>query len=103
MEADRLFNILKKLDIPVTNTAFPPNKVVYAPFCIFVRSDIENFNADNVNYFNQEKYRIELYSIERRIDLENELTKLLENEEITWSFLYDEMTPEGLYITAIEV
>lgn len=103
MEADRLFGILKQLNIPVTNTAFPPNMVVYAPFIIFIRSEIDTFKADNSVYFDNDRYRIELYMTEKSTSLENQLKEILTGNDLIWNFLYDEITDEGLYITAFEV
>ena len=50
MRAVELMKILKKLNVPVTNTEFPANMKVKPPFIVFVRNNIDTFDADNVVY-----------------------------------------------------
>lgn len=103
MRAVELMNILKKLNIPVTNTEFPPNMKVKPPFAVFLRSSIDSFDADNVVYEHDYRYFIELYTENKDENMEEKLINLLNDNEILWSYVSDSRIEKGLYIMVLSI
>lgn len=103
MRAVDLMNILKKLNIPVTNTEFPPNTKVKPPFVVFLRSNIDSFDADNVVYKHDYRYFIELYTENKDENMEDKLIRLLNDNKILWSYVSDSRIEKGLYIMVLSI
>lgn len=103
MRAVKLMSILKELNIPVTNTEFPPNMKVNPPFIVFLRNNIPTFDADNVVYEYDFQYSIELYTCHKDEAMEEELLHKLDEHEINWSYVSDSRVQEGLYIMVVSI
>lgn len=103
MRAVELMDILKKLNIPVTNTEFPSNMKVKPPFVVFMRSNIDTFDADNVVYMHNKDYFIELYTCNKSEYMEDKLIDLLNEHEINWGYISDTRIEEGLYMVVLSI
>ena len=103
MRAVELMDILKKLNIPVTNTEFPSNMKVKPPFVVFMRSNIDTFDADNVVYMHNKDYFIELYTCNKSEDMEDRLIEVLNENEINWQYVSDTRIEEGLYMVVLSI
>lgn len=103
MQAVELMKILKKLRIPVTNTEFPANMKVKPPFVVFMRNNIDTFDADNVVYNHNRDYYIELYTCNKSEEMEDSLIDLLNEYEINWSYVSDTRVEEGLYMMVLSI
>ena len=103
MRAVELMEILKKLKIPVTNTEFPANMKVKPPFIVFVRNNIDTFDADNVVYIHNKDYFIELYTCNKSEEMEDRLIDLLNENEINWQYVSDTRIEEGLYMVVLSI
>lgn len=97
MQATELMNLLKEMQIPITNTNFPPNKKQNPPFIVFVRNDIDRFLADNYVYNHKNRYSIELYTESKNTDLEDKLIDIFNKNEIVWTYVADARIQDGLY------
>ena len=103
MRAVELMEILKKLKIPVTNTEFPANMKVKPPFVVFMRSNIDTFDADNIVYMHNKDYFIELYTCNKIEEMEDKLIDLLNENEINWDYVSDTRIEEGLYMVVLSI
>ena len=103
MEATKLMEILEEMDLPVTNTNFPPNKKIKPPFIVFVRNEVPRFLADNKVYKHYDKYNVELYTECKNQELENKLINIFDKHEIVWEYLADERIQEGLNLVIFRI
>ena len=103
MRAVELMDILKKLNSPVTNTEFPSNMKVKPPFVVFMRSNIDTFDADDVVYMHNKDYFIELYTCNKSEYMEDKLIDLLNEHEINWDYISDTRIEEGLYMVVLSI
>lgn len=103
MRATELKAILEELGYPVTNTSFPPNFKQDPPFIVFLRNNINTFDADDVVYTYDFEYYIELYTCRRDEDMEEKLIGILDKHKINWSFVSDSRIQEGLYLTVFAI
>ena len=103
MRAVELMDILKKLNIPVTNTEFPSNMKVKPPFVVFMRSNIDTFDSYNVVYMHNKDYFIEIYTCYKSEYMEDKLIDLLNEHEINWDYISDTRIEEGLYMVVLSI
>lgn len=75
-----LKEILEQLNIPVAYDHF--NTATNPPFLAYRRYSTSNFGADNKVYKKLENYYLELYTEYKDIELEEELEKLLDDNDI---------------------
>lgn len=76
--------MLASLEIPYAYYQFPNGTDIPTPFICFYFSDTDGFNADNVNYSRKTTLVIELYTDEKRFDLEQQLEDLLNDNELPY-------------------
>lgn len=103
MRATDVMNLLKELNIPVTNTNFPPNMKINPPFIVFLRSDLPRFLADNKVYDHYYKWNIELYTKDKSEYFEDKLIEIFEKHEIVWEFIADNRIQEDLYEVVFQI
>ena len=103
MQATELMNLLQEMNIPVTNTDFPPNFKEDPPFLVFTRSDISRFKADNYVYRHENRYRIELYTNSKSEELEDKLIEILNKNNVVWTYVNDVRIQDGLYLAEFEL
>lgn len=82
MKADRLKTILDKIGIPTAYQAFKSEQTL--PYILFMQTGSDNISADNIVYFKENRYVIELYSEDKNFEFEETLEDLLTEYEIYW-------------------
>lgn len=78
-----LFELLKKMNIPVAYKEFDEN--IKLPCICFYQSGDDNFGADNKVYSKSNSYNVELYSDYKDFELEEKLETLFDNNDMYWS------------------
>ena len=99
MEASEIKSMLDKLGIPVTNREFPPNMIVRPPFCVFLKTDIDTFLAENQVYEHENRYSIELYTENDYEEYDRRLIEILNEKNIVWNFISDSVLENGIHIS----
>ena len=84
MKHKELFNLLKKLNIPVAYDHFEDNKNLEPPFMAYREQSSDTFNADNKNYFLTKHFEIELVTSKKDVELEERIEELLNNNTIPY-------------------
>lgn len=82
MEHKNLYNLLKKVNIPVAYDHFDDNKKMEPPFMAYREQASDNFKADNKNYVSFFNYEIELVTCKKDIELEKNISNLLTENNI---------------------
>lgn len=90
MSHKELFKLLKKIEIPVAYDHFDDNKNLIPPFMAYRDREPDNFNADNKTYFSKPNYEIELVTIKKDVELEEKISDLLTENNIS----YEKSKPE---------
>lgn len=85
METKQFYSLLKSLDIPVAYGAFKHE--VEFPYCVYLE-EIEVYGDDFKNTIKSAKYTIELYDLQRNIELEEKLEKMLDEHGFEYSAEY---------------
>ena len=76
---------------------------VKPPFVVFMRSNIDTFDADDVVYMHNKDYFIELYTCNKSEYMEDKLIDLLNEHEINWDYISDTRIEEGLYMVVLSI
>lgn len=76
--------MIASLEIPYAYYQFPEGTEQATPFICFYFSDTTGFYADNVNFARQTTLVIELYTDEKRFDIESKVEKLLNDNELPY-------------------
>lgn len=82
-----LFKLLKKIEIPVAYDHFEDDKEMNPPFMAYREQSPDNFRADNKIYSAFFNYEIELVTSKKDVDLENKISDLLTENEISYEKL----------------
>lgn len=72
-----IYNMLKKLNIPVAYDHFDSNKTVNPPFIAYREISPTTFKADGITYFRDYNYEIELITEIKDVALEETIENLL--------------------------
>ncbi len=83
--------LFKPLNIPVGYFKNPKPGAV--PFMVYYGVGMDSTIADNINYFNVQRFNIELYTLEKRFDLEDKIEKILIENEIIFEKGLDVFIP----------
>ena len=83
--------LFKPLNIPVGYFKNPKPGTV--PFMVYYGVGMDSTIADNINYFNVQRFNIELYTLEKRFDLEDKIEKILIENEIIFEKGLDVFIP----------
>lgn len=84
MKHKDLFNLLKKIGIPVAYDHFDDNKKMEPPFMAYREQAPNNFKADNITYVSSFNYEIELITSKKDIELEEKISILLTESNISY-------------------
>lgn len=104
MNLEKLYQELKTLGRPVAYDHF--SKRTPLPFLIYVDQGKSTFIADGKVWTNKRKIRLEVYSKNKDIDLEDRIESLLDRLEILWEdeptyYIDDEKTYQHNYYFSI--
>lgn len=91
MKHKDLFNLLKKIGIPVAYDHFDDNKIMRPPFMAYREQSPDNFNADNKTYISLPNYEIELVTSKKDVELEEKISDLLTENNIPYE------KPDGVW------
>lgn len=83
--------LFKPLNIPIGYFKNPKPGAV--PFMVYYGVGMDSTIADNINYFNVQRFNIELYTLEKRFDLEDKIEKILIENEIIFEKGLDVFIP----------
>ncbi len=75
-----LIELFKELEIPFGYYKNPKPGVV--PFMVYYGVGIDSTIADNINYYNCQRFNIELYTFKKDFDLEDKIEEILIRNEI---------------------
>ena len=78
-------DMIQSLGIPYAYYQFPEGTEQATPFICFYFSDERGMNADNINYGKIVRLVIELYTDDKRFDLEAQIENLLTGNEIAFA------------------
>lgn len=99
MKLEELKQLLETTGLPVAYRAFPVGQAPPLPFICYICDYSSNFDADNQVYFPVEHISIELYTENKRPDLEETLEAVL--SVLCWEkseeYLDDEKCYEIIY------
>lgn len=82
MTLNQLKNILKKLKLPVAYSYF--KRRVSPPYIVFSVAQTKNYFADNIVVKKMQSVNIELYTEEKNVELEENLEKILNDNELPY-------------------
>lgn len=103
MTHKELFKILKSSGLPVAYHHF--RKATPPPLIVFKRIDNDNVVADNKIHVAFKNYRVELYTAEKSIELEEKIENIFTENEIVYevdeSYLENEDIYEIIYYIQI--
>lgn len=101
MTTDRLYEILKQLNLPLAYNHFKnPQK---SPYLIYMADDSDNFAADNKVYHKINNFAIELYTDKKDIQLETQLEELLDAHDLYYEKYEAYIDTEKLYQVRYEI
>ena len=81
---ENIFTMLKTLEIPVAYDHFDSNKKVQPPFIVYRETNSDTFKADEITYFRDYNFEIELITEKKDITLQSNLESLLTNNNIPY-------------------
>lgn len=84
MEHKELYDLLKKLNIPIAYDHFESNKNINPPFAVYRETSPETFKADNYTFFRNYNYEIEVVTDKKDVVLEQTIEDLLTNNLIPY-------------------
>lgn len=82
MTKEQLYKSLKTLNVPVAYHHFDSPPTI--PFVAYVDVQKDRFIADNIVYWKDAKYRIELYYENTDGTLEDNIENLFDIQELVW-------------------
>ncbi len=99
---EQLYQLLSSLNIPVAYSHFiTPTS---PPFITYYRTSTNNFEADNQTFEKIEIIRIELYTLSKDIELEEQLEEVLNNNEIAYQVISENyIESEKVYQVIYEI
>lgn len=78
----QMISLLKTLSIPSFYDHADTGQAL--PFIAIHVNQPMGFRADNGNYLKRWEFRLDLYTVKKSLDLEAEIEKLLDDNEIPW-------------------
>ncbi len=90
---DSIYKLLLKMEIPVAYHHFQVDKSNPAPnppFIIYVADDTDSFYADDKTYINSESFIVDLITLKKDKELEQELETLFFNANIPFEKMGDD-------------
>ena len=84
MDHEEIYNLLKRLNIPVAYDHFITNKEVTLPFVVYREISPDTFQADGITYYRPYNYEIELVTEIKDVVLEKQLEGLLTDNKIPY-------------------
>ena len=102
MTFERIHEILSELQIPVTYYQFEEGTDVAPPFLCWYSPGSDGFYADNKVYAQLVEITIELYTPDKRWDLEAQLEEILNANELPFAKTESYIDSEKLFLNTYE-
>ena len=83
-EYEKIYNLLKQLNIPVAYDHFDSNKAINPPLIVYREQSIDTFKSDNKSYFRDYDFEIELVTIKKEPNLQKRIENLLTDNNIPY-------------------
>lgn len=96
-------DMIASLEIPYAYYQFPKGTAQPTPFVCFYFSDQSGLLADNINYVRIVRLVIELYTDDKRFDLENAIHNLLTENEIPYQQYESYIDTEQMLLNTYEM
>lgn len=84
MKHKDIFNLLKRLNIPVAYDHFETKPKVIPPFVAYRENTPETFKADGKTYYRPYEFEIELVTEKKDVELEETIEELLTQNNIPY-------------------
>ena len=84
MTHEKLYMLLKTLNIPIAYDHFNDDKKMIPPFLAYREQIPSNFKADNLTFISFFNFELELVTEKKDIELERKIEKLLTNNNISY-------------------
>ena len=84
--------LFKPLNIPIGYYKNPRPRVV--PFMVYYGVGMDSVMADNINYYNCQRFNIELYTLKKDFELEDKIENILIENEIVFEKGAEVFIPE---------
>ena len=92
-----LMSILKETGIPFAYDHFAEGESPSPPFICFLLPGSDNFSADGEVFYKVSEVRVELYTDEKKTDLENTVETIFDNHDIFYDKSETWIPEEKLY------
>ena len=102
MTYENIHQILTGLGVPVTYYQFEENTEVVPPFLCWYVPGSDGFYADNKVYAQLVQITIELYTEDKRWDLEAQLEEILNSNELPFNKTESYVDSEKLFLQTYE-
>ena len=99
----RINEMIESLDIPYAYYQFPEGTAQPTPFICFYYSNQDGVDADNINYVRVVRLVIELYTDNKRFDLEDKIHNLLTKNEIAYQQYESYIDTEQMLLNTYEM
>lgn len=96
-------DMIASLEIPYAYYQFPEGTEQPTPFLCFYYANHDAVDADNINYVPIVRLVIELYTDDKRFDLENKIHNLLVDNEIPYQQYESYIDTEQMLLNTYEM
>ena len=103
MKYDKIIEMLEETNIPFAYDHFAEGESPDPPFCIFLITGSDNFNADDAVYEKLNKLVIEVYTDKKDPALEERVEDVLTRYEMLWTRSEVWIDSEKLYEVRYEM
>lgn len=83
-EYEALYNLLKQINIPVAYDHFDSNKRINPPLMVYREQSKDTFKGDNKTYYRGYEFEIELVTIKKQPELQEQIEELLTENNIPY-------------------
>lgn len=101
MSLINIMDILKELNIPVAYSHF--KKAQNSPYICYLVDSNDNFSADNKVYKKINNINIELYTEKKDLEIEEQLEKILDNNNIFYESTESFIDSEDVFVKIYKI
>lgn len=102
MTTEKIIKMLKEYSVPCEFSHF--SKPITPPFMVYIMPATNNFNADNIVYFDINEIQVELYTRQNTLTEEKKLESYMTENKIIWDKVSQNwLDDEKIFMTVYEV
>ena len=102
MTTEKIIKMLKEYSVPCEFGHF--SEPIIPPFMVYIMPATNNFNADNVVYFDINEIQVELYTRQNTLTEEKKLESYMTENKIIWDKVSQNwLDDEKIFMTVYEV